>query len=256
MHNAWATVKPSLKLLYGLTVCFLSLAVPHFLFGYLIFFLVLFVLAHFAKIKPKKFLRSYKVPLIFILISLITIVFEFGTFPQNTEILWSSGEGSGIFVTREGLWHAFVLSSRVIGSLAGLFTIALTCSLPDILQAMKNLHFPDIFLSMTELIYRFSMSIYDNFQNVITAQEQRLAYFNPLRGIPALGQALARVFSKLLNKSKTTSAALDLRLFKGRLNTLPISYPEQPEKEREIFFNWLFLLLLAICFTMLAWRKR
>lgn len=250
-RNHWAELNPVFKLSFALMISFLTLLVPHPLFGYFIFLFTALILRYVAKLPWRYYFRAYRVPLVFILISMVTIVFEFGAIPVEKELLWVWGEGRGVFVTRSGLDNAFSLLGKVLGSLAGLFALALTSSMIDILHCLKNLHFPTVFLTMMEMLYRFSMSIYSSFKQLITAQELRLAYGSLRRGIPALAQALGRVFSNLLKRSRNTATALDLRLFRGELITLPKSYPSMPKEEREILFASALILFAALIFTFL-----
>lgn len=247
--NRWAVVRPNLKLLLGFSFIVLSLIVPNPWFGFFVCAFTAVVLAIYAGIAPRKFFAAYKLPAIFIVIGLVTLLMEFGTFPIDKPLLFTWGETRGLFISEDGLQQTIRLSSKVIGSLAGLFMISLTCSLVDVLQTLKTWHVPGAFITMMELIYRFSMSLYEHFQNLITAQEQRLAFSRLKHGIPALGQGLGRLFSRLLHKSERTAIALDLRLYQGSLNTLPIHYPKRAQQEKEILGAFLVLLLAALAFS-------
>ena len=248
-RNHWAELNPSFKLGFGLMISFLTLLVPHPIFGFFIFLLTAAILRYVANLPLRYYFRAFRIPLVFILISVLTIVFEFGVIPREKDLFFVWGQASGIFVTRSGLAHAGSLLAKVLGSLAGLFAISLTTSMVDILHCLKSLHFPTVFLTMMELLYRFSMSIYTSFKQFITAQELRLAYGSLRRGIPALAQGLGRVFSNLLRRSRNTAIALDLRLFQGELITLPKTYPAMPKEEKEILFASAYVLLAALIFT-------
>ncbi len=251
LASGWGAVRPSYKMVFGLSVITLSLVVPHALFSLVAFVFVGFVLQVFAKISWSKYLARYEVPAVFIIISLITILIEFGDIPLLGTVLWSAGDGRGIFITWAAVRHSAELGARVIGSLSGLFFISLSCSMVDILQQLRRLHVPIFFITIMEMIYRFSQSIGASFRRMIVSQHLRLGYFNLFRGVKSLGIAMGRLFSRVLLRSEKTSVALDLRLYQGSLQTLPKTYPVLRKEQRQIVVATIVVFLLGGGFTAL-----
>jgi cobalt/nickel transport system permease protein len=248
MSNTWSQARPNYRIGLGLAILLAALLAPWPWLGLVWVGLSAELLRRFFNVPWTRFLRCYRIPLIYLILSVVTVAFEYGNFPSADNLLFAWGAGRGLFMTKAGGAEALLLTTRILAALAGLFFIRLSCSMVDFMQGLKSWHLPEGILTLMELIYRLTFTLHHNLQTKIDSQHQRLGYVGLRRGIHSLGLALGSGFSAALRKSERMGMALELRLYQGSLQTLPKLYPDSAPAERQIRLA----VILLITITALA----
>lgn len=199
-----------------LVVACLVIDRPLFSLGAL-FLQALFALIELGR-RPAAIWRFWRVPLLFIGISVLTIMLQVGGNPLPDQTLWRWGVLS---IGRASSLRALGLGARALAAFAALRLLSLTLRLPDFLMLLKRWHCPGVFVTLAFLMYRLLFRLRLDLQALIEAQELRLGYRHLRTGLKALGMGLGTTFSGLFRHSQEMGEAMDLRFFDGNFRFLP-----------------------------------
>ena len=152
--NKLYKVNPNKKFIIGMLLLILSLINPFNYISLLIIALMSFVIVVIAKIELKDYLHFIKIPLTFLIISIIMILLNFS---HNKEIFLYSIKIGNLYVgvTNESLKSAMHLFFRALSCLTCIYFIMLTTPFYQLIFVFKKLHLPDVVLEISMLMYRF-----------------------------------------------------------------------------------------------------
>ena len=169
-------------------------------------------------------IRFLKIPIAFLLIGCITIVFR------------PISEGSGaIFSTRlfgrwlwgitpEYLSMGSMVFFKAMGTISAMYFLSLNTPMTDLVLALERLHTPRLIVELMELIYRFIFVLTQAAERIRVAQESRLGYVGFKRSVNSLGVLSSMVFLRAWKQSDRVWSALESRGYNGNLKTLPQIY--------------------------------
>lgn len=182
-----------------------------------------FLSASAGKTPSRVFLRLMRAPFVFLLIGTLTVFV--GRFDAMGEVLIGVPIGGAVYgISAAALRQGVRLVCRAMGCVASVYFTVLSTPIPDLLPALKRLSVPQLFLSLTELIYRFIFLLYDAAARIRVAQESRLGYRGIRRSYHSFGTLLGMVFLKAYRKSDRVYTALESRGYTGEVRTLPPQY--------------------------------
>ena len=186
--------------------------------GYLLVFAFLASAFILARLKPKVILKGMK-PLIFV-ICLTGLLNLFYTKGEVLVEFW-------IFtITKEGIFSAIYMVSRIIMLITGTFMltyttspIALTDGLEHLLSPLKKIHFPVHELSMMMCIaLRFIPTLIEETDKIMSAQKARGADFESgklLQRAKALIPVLVPLFVSAFRRADELAVAMECRCYQG-----------------------------------------
>ena len=180
---------------------------------------------------PIKFILKGLKPLIFI----ILITFSINIFLTKGEVLWTIGP---LTITKEGLYFAFFMGTRLVFLITGtsLLTlttspIALTDGIETLLNPFKKIGLPAHELAMMMTIaLRFIPTLLEETDKIMKAQMARGADFesgNILRRAKNLVPLLVPLFINAFRRAEELAVAMEARCYRGgnnrtRLNVLKL----------------------------------
>ena len=192
-------------------------------------------------VRPRRYLHFMELPLIFLLLSTLAIVFHLSREPMD---LFALRLGSRYLTgSREGLMYAVRLILTAMASVSCLYFLSMTTPMPDILNVLHRLHCPALLGELMLLIYRYIFVLLDTATNIRISQQCRLGnkdYKTAVKSFGALGSVL---MLRAISRSKALYDAMEARCYDGRIRVL--SETRAPEK-RDILWLVLFELLLLI----------
>ena len=161
--NKLYKVNPNKKFIIGMLLLILSLINPFNYISLLIIALMSFVIVVIAKIELKDYLHFIKIPLTFLIISIIMILLNFS---HNKEIFLYSIKIGNLYVgvTNESLKSAMHLFFRALSCLTCIYFIMLTTPFYQLIFVFKKLHLPDVVLEISMLMYRFIFIFMEDFK--------------------------------------------------------------------------------------------
>lgn len=255
-NSRMSRTHPAFKLSFGLSLMIMILVVDRWAFSLGGIVLCSILLRTLGKTPLRVYFRTLLTPLVFILVSMLTIALSvralpsdlgLGAVPQvglssighlalRQQMSSQSGTGAGILfvllrghtnglvLTMVGTHQALSLGSRAFGAVSALLFISYSTPLNDCFSQLRRLHLPMVLVTLMALIYRFLFLILDSFQALIHAQSLRLGYRRLRTGLRSLGTAMGLLFSRVFYRSDMMEEALSCRLYQGSLLTLDPVY--------------------------------
>lgn len=212
--NKLYKVNPNKKFIIGMLLLILSLINPFNYISLLIIALMSFVIVVIAKIELKDYLHFIKIPLTFLIISIIMILLNFS---HNKEIFLYSIKIGNLYigVTNESLNSAIYLFFRALSCLTCIYFIMLTTPFYQLIFVFKKLHLPDVVLEISMLMYRFIFIFMEEVSDIRKSQELRFGYINLKNGYNSFGLLVSMLFKRMMIRYDEMSIALDMKLYDG-----------------------------------------
>ena len=220
-HNALTETNPYLKLFITIFLLVLTLALDNLYFDIFIFIAMSIVILAIAKINIRSYLKFLSIPMVFVVLTCIFLIFFFG----KGEVIYETGI-FGIVVTTDSLHYGVYTFFRVIGCLPLLGFLALTTPIAKILHCLETLKVPKIVIEIALLMYNTIFIFLNEIDTMQKAQETRLGYSTYLGSFKSLGALASTIFLRSLDKSETLQHSLDSRGYTGEL---PIYEPRKKE---------------------------
>jgi cobalt/nickel transport system permease protein len=186
-----------------------------------------FSIIYFGKLPVRTYLKILTIPASFVLTSAFVIAFISGTGPNifSFTVLWH------IFgVNKEGLNMAALVLARSLGGTSCLFFLALTTPMVELFSVLKATKFPDSFIEISMMMYRYIFVFLDVAMGIRNAQTMRLGYKDfktSFRSMVMLGTSL---FIRSWEQGEKLYLSMNSRCYDGKLIVFnekkPVKYPE------------------------------
>ena len=178
-----------------------------------IFILMVFTTTVIAGIPFNKYLKILFIPMSFLMISTITVLFSI----SGEEVyIWSINIGKiYIGLTNESILQSINLTTRVFASMSATFFLALTTPLNKLIKVFKRLRIPSVIIELLVLIYRSIFIFLEESKEIYMAQELRFGYSNFRNSFRSISLLIKALFIRVLLKYEDMVMALDCKLYDG-----------------------------------------
>mgnify|MGYP000470911811 FL=1 len=218
-HNALSELNPYFKLFFTVIFLIFTLAMDNLIVDICVFTFMSILILFIAKINYKSYLKFLSIPMLFVVLTCIFLVFFFG----KGEVIYETGI-FGIVVTTDSLHYGVYTFFRVIGCLPCLGFLALTTPIAKILHCLASLKVPKIFIEIALLMYNTIFIFLNELDTMQKAQQTRLGYHTTKSTFESLGALGSTIFLRSLDKSETLQHSLDSRGYTGEL---PVYTPKK-----------------------------
>lgn len=200
-----------------------------------------------GKVSIRLYLKYLMIPLIFLILSTLAILVNVSGKPLDAYAI-PVGE---YYVTSSwaGLKRGIQMILTALASVSSLYVLSFHTPLTEILDVLKKLHVPGLFIELMLLTYRFIFILMESASAILTAQKARLGNRNLKTSIQSFGEMAAVVFVRSLKQSDALYNAMESRCYDGEIRVLAGEY--QISKMR-MFKMAVFGLLLI---TLAVWEK-
>ena len=220
-HNELSETNPYFKLFLTLFLLILTLAFDNLIFDIIMFCVMSLIILLVAKINIRSYFKFLTIPMTFVVITCLFLIFFFGKGP----VIYETGI-FGIVVTTDSLHYGVYTFFRVVGCLPLLGFLALTTPIAKILQCLAILKVPKIVIEIALLMYNSIFIFLNEIDTMKKAQETRLGYHSYWNSFKSLGALASTIFLRSLDKSETLQNSLDSRGYSGEL---PVYKPVKRE---------------------------
>ena len=198
-------------------------------------------------IPVSRYLRFLTVPLAFLFLSTIAIMFNIKKVPLD---LFAIPVGNWyITASTDSFFYALQLILTALAAVSCLYFLSFTTPMPDILEVLRKLHCPGLLIELMLLIYRFIFILLDTASAISTSQNCRLGnkdYRTSLKSFGLLGSVL---MIRAITRSNKLYDAMEARCYDGRIRVLS---ENQPPRKKSIAAIAVFDTAL---FIFAIWRK-
>ena len=220
-HNELTEVNPYFKFFLTIILLIVTLALDNLYFDVFIFIVMSVVILAIARISFKSYLKFLSIPMVFLVLTCLFLVFFFG----KGEVLYETGI-FGIVVTSDSLHYGVYTFFRVMGCLPILGFLALTTPIAKVLHCLDTLKVPKVVIEIALLMYNTIFIFLNEIDTMQKAQETRLGYHSYWSSLKSLGALASTIFLRSLDKSETLQNSLDSRGYSGEL---PVYKPVKRE---------------------------
>jgi len=244
--NGLRDQSPSLKLLLGLGCMILCVSSSGPLAPLFVAFTMSLVIIFMARVPVWYYLRLLLIPLTFALTSTVVILFLTG----GGEVIWvlDLSEQVSLSVTTESLNQSILVLARVAGGMCSLFFISLTTPVTEIFSLMRLAKFPQEFIDLSMLMYRFIFVFIEEAGMIYRSQTMRLGYGSFMESVRSSGMLAGALFLRTWESGENLILAMDARCYDGRFALLEDT-PTLSVKSLILVISYLVLVLVIACLT-------
>lgn len=218
-NNKLSKANPNLKFSIGMLLLILSLINPYNIISMAIIFIMSIVIVGIAKIQLKDYIRFIKIPLIFLVISILMILFSVAQ--SKGSLLYSIKIGSiYIGISNETIYTASHLFFRSLSCLTCIYFVMLTTPFNQLIFILKKMHLPDIFLEISMLMYRFIFIFLEEVSDIRKSQELKFGYISLKNAYQSFGLLVNMLFKRMMIRYDEMSIALDMKLYDGTFHII------------------------------------
>ena len=178
-----------------------------------IFIIMSFLTIFVANIPLNKYLKIMAMPIVFLMISIISILLSIS--PNDIFIFSVKISNKYIGITRESLTESINTLSRVWASISSTFFLALTTPLNNIIKILKKLKLPNVLIELLVLIYRSIFIFLEESKDIIIAQEMKFGYNNMKNSYRSMALLIKSLFIRVLLRYEDMIISLDSKLYNG-----------------------------------------
>jgi cobalt/nickel transport system permease protein len=199
----------------------------------------------------KYYLKLLRLPMAFLILSTISIIFEISSNPATVPSLHLMNRY--IYITSEKLYLGAGLVMTALGGVSCLYFLALSTPFSDILYVLKVIHCPSLLIELLLLIYRFIFVLYDMATALNTSQESRLVTCNFKTRIKGSVSLFETLFIRAIRKSSYLYDAMESRCYDGTLKVL--NENKKASKTEILFIIMCEAALIAVYFIQRSYFK-
>lgn len=239
---------PYNKLLFGIGNLLICIIVRENVVSLCIFMMMSALIVLVGKMPLRAYIRLLCIPLIFLVISTITVIFEFGHV-ESSEVMVSLFNGN-IYITAWSLTRGILLLGSSFASVTCLYFLALTTPVIDLIQVLRSFHLPKIVIELMYLIYRFIFLLLETGNAIVVAQDCRLGYRDTKTSIQSTTKMSAVLFVRAYQKADALFSAMESRGYDGDLCVL--STIRRPRIWEGVSMLGIIIIEGILCFSFLA----
>lgn len=210
--NSW---NPHLKFWYSMVLIVLGIILSNIYISISIVFICGFITIFLGKISLKKYIDFFKVPIIFLLISVAVININFSK--NITDFYYFNVGDLYIYTTDENIKKSCILFWRALSGVSSMYMLALSTPLNEIIYVMKKARTPQIIIELMYLVYRFIFIMRDSYKSMRKSIESRLGFRDYRISLLSFGKIISNILIISLRKSNSFYDAMESRCYRGEI---------------------------------------
>lgn len=182
---------------------------------------------HFGKVPVNAYLKLLTVPAGFVLVTAVVIAL-FST--TGSEIISIELLGQSLSLSTGGLHMGLLVLARAIGATSCLFFLSLSTPMIELFSVLKTTRFPDSFIEISMMMYRYIFVFLDVAIGIKYAQEVRLGYRDFKTSLRSMGMLGTNLFIRSWEQGEKLYLSMNSRCYDGKMILLeekrPVRMPE------------------------------
>lgn len=192
-----------------------------------------------------RYLRFMAVPLAFLFMSTIAILFNITRTPLD---LFAVPVGNWYITgSRHAFFYGIQLIITALASVSCLYFLSFNTPMPDILEVLKKLRCPKLFIELMLLIYRFIFVLTSCASAISISQHSRLGNRDYRTSLHSFSALVSILFVRAMKRSGALYDAMESRCYDGTISVLSENYPP---KKAEVAAILIFETLLLIIYIL------
>lgn len=211
-------INPSLKFWTVLILLFLCVASKSAVVGLVLTVAMFLLTVPIGGFDFHDYLSLLSVPLSFLLISALALLFEYGELPSgiiNLQVFQGY-----FFVSESSQLRTGLVLSKSIGALSCLYLLSLSTPMSEIISVLRRAHIPDIVIELMYLIYRYTFVLFEMYRSMKDAAKSRLGFVNFSISVKTTGKIYSNLLARSYQKAMRNFDAMESRCYTGEIRFL------------------------------------
>ncbi|KKI90907.1 hypothetical protein WQ54_18455 [Bacillus sp. SA1-12] len=166
-----------------------------------------------AKIPFMAYLKLLAVPFVFLMTSLVAVLFSIAPINQvGLDVLWMAEAGLWkIYISSYSIQQSYELAATILASVSCLYFLILSTPLYQFMWLLKKGKLPAVFVELMGITYRFIFVLLEKMNEIYIAQSSRLGYQNYRSWFSSAAQLIVSLFVKSMHSAKELQITIDSR---------------------------------------------
>lgn len=180
-----------------------------------IFIIMSVILVGIAQIPIKGYFKMYLLPMSFIILSLIALVFSISH--SNVDTFFSVKLSNFYLVVRDdSLLKAITLTTRAFSAISCSYFLILTTPFNNLIKLLLKYKIPVLLIELIMLTYRFIFILLEEIAKIYKAQDLRFGYINMKNSFNSLGLLLRTLIVRIIKRYKDMIISLESKNYDNR----------------------------------------
>lgn len=241
VNSRLSGVNPALKMIFFCGALLAAVASRSALFDLAAALMMALIVLLSGRVRLQKYLRLLLVPVAFLLVSVLAVLFD-----------WSRGAagvlnlpvfGGFLIVTKASQLDALRLIAKVLAGICCLYALSLTTPLYDIVSVLRAVRLPEVVIELMFLIYRYIFVLGELMSTMKTAAASRFGFRGHRAAMRTAGGIMTSLLALSFRRASTAFDAMESRCYDGHLRFLS---PVKPLRARDLTAACLGAALLAL----------
>lgn len=170
------------------------------------------------KVPTRQYLELLKIPIAFLILGCIAIVFGVSTKPigdYHVFLHWFY-----LYLNKTDIRRAVELFLKAMGAVSAMYFMTLSTSASELMSVLRKAHMPKLVVELMNMIYRFIFILTDVQGRMKRAAVSRLGYGDFRTSCNSFGKIAANLFILSLKKADTYYDAMISRCYDGEIRFL------------------------------------
>lgn len=214
--NRLRKVNPMVKFFYSIGLILTTLIFENIYLSIFVILINSFLIVNIAKIKFKNYINILKIPMFFLILSIISICISI-TFLKSSDYIYQINVFNFyILITKESLITGINLLFKSLGSITCMFFLILTTPINDLIKVFIKLKISESFIELFVLIYRFIFIFLEESNKIYNAQKLRNGYDSISNSYKSLGILISMLLIRVMKKYEEMKVALKVKGYSGK----------------------------------------
>ncbi len=179
-------------------------------------------LALMGGVSLRIYLRIMRVPLIFLCMSGIVMLFDFSA--AATGLLSIPLLGGWVVVTPDSLNTTVKVLLTALSAVSVLNALSLSTPLPDLIRVARRARLPDILIELMFLMYRFVFIFGRTLSQMRVAAAARVGFFGTRNSLRSAGGIMTQLLLVSFRRASFLYDAMEARCYNGSISFLPAEH--------------------------------
>ncbi len=218
--NKFSESNPYIKVLFSILIIIMSIINSNIWMFLIMIAAVVMITIFGAQIPVKTYVKMLMAPIIYLSISILTIILSFGFYEINdvSKFIYLKTFNYMNFyigITAESLDIGGIISLRAVSAIMGMYFLILTTSCNQQIKVMKKMKFPSVFIEIYVLTYRFIAIFFEEVSQIHLAQKMRFGYNSYKNSMNSLAILVKVLFARIMMRYTDMVHILEIRHFDG-----------------------------------------
>ncbi len=195
----------------------LSTASPTPLPPLFLFFFLSGITVVMGNIPVRKYFALFWLPAAFLLLSALTLLWDFYRVLPENEVLSLPFFGGWLAVTPASQSLGGLVLSRALGAVSCLYFLSLSTPLPELFAVLRRIHTPEVVLDLCMLIYRYLFILLATAHDMRDSAASRLGYASLLKSLRTTGLVYGRLLANSFRRAGQCFDAMESRCYTGKI---------------------------------------